>query len=616
MTEQVGINGYSQNYNIDRDKDEVKFTWTLSGRAAGEGVQAWSNFLGSAAPYGPVVYQDTISATFPIEPNGKVQAWVQTTSGYKTPPMTADYTTSFGAPFSPAANCMMKVDNNLGLFNMSAESRYGVKALVWHLEGEGTTSTFNGSDNPVVYYQANIPVPSGTRVWSAFTGPQRNTDARGKAWGRVPSSTYGGTPFTWNVVTGGIWYSIPNVWMEVSNAKDDSQYHRNLMRLRSNWCDYAGLDLHVPDKAITVYGYESGKTDKPVMLQVKTVATKTSEGSPTAMLQVTKLIDIPTSSLENPGGFVLEFNWRLAKFRDEAAYALMKSDRNNDMDGYYGWVGHTGVNWSNCLTDKVGNPVTYGTDPLVYFPTGDGGTITGSVKDLYLIRLDSQEATPEYSQSFVVNNGMDNQQTVKTNDYAHATTDTMTWSWGFKWGMNQKVTIKWETDLGLTIPFAQTKAKFTFQVEAGFTEEWNEQTTHTVTDTKTFTMGGQSVVLPAKTAARVEALLMKVTGSGMLGKVVQITGTPFVTINPGPGYSGWDAPLQGSLVLNKVCAAIGMTSVKDGWTKDDGDHLPGLFVTPNMPFETRFGASGSVNIYTSPYLPPQGTEEVVASIGC
>lgn len=481
--------------------------------------------------------------------------------------------------------------------------RFKHSRIEWQLDGKGKTSNLDYSDRADVYTYGEVGAPASnvTFVADSKVFP---TWARALNWGRhqgIGGGSYA-CPFDWHLVHDETWYQVPNMWM--ANSVDPTRSNMQVSHLMSNWMDYAYIDLSQPTKAqsITVYAFRSGDRNQPVALKVNFTPDKDGKGNPVGVCGVDYLYSIYYDSSDKPSAFIPQFNYKLAHYRDEKAWAEQMAGRSEA--GCHGWNGQSTDLFAASLLDLgSGKALDYGKEPIVWFPLDSTDGVVGTVQEMYLQELKSDEAEAEYAQTFTLCNDTDMQQSLKTNDYSHAVTETWAWSWGYKWGMNQKVTIKWETDLALTIPFASTKAKFTLQMEAGFTEEWNEQTTHTLTDTKTLTMGFQAIAVPARSCMQVKSLLNKVTGTGTLGRAVRIDHAPQVRVQPwNPEFSGWGSDYKAGQVganldLSKVCETIGMTTVRNGWTrKSDGKHMDGTFVVTTTPFKAKFAAEGGVSV--------------------
>lgn len=514
-------------------------------------------------------------------------------------------------------------------FTQADEDRYRVPGITYWLDGYGTQGHLydKGADaGPAVHWttgEFKVPVVDDSYQYPPPNAGNPVRSARGRAanWGRVYDSFQSvGVPTTLNMLIDDVHYEIPNIWFAA---------HANTITpafpigcLFSNWKDYAPFYPNAADQQMSVYGYRSGDHTRPVQIQFSTIVGKTdAQGKPAAYVVTAKVLwDIPLSSTEIIGAFQPEFNYRLAALRDSIGWMMTMQPDN--VDGCAGWVGHTGIDWTEVLSDKDGYHVDWGHDPLVWFSDTPTTGVGGSVKDCFLVDVTSTNTEAEYTQEFTVANGMDNTQTVKTNDYSHATTETWTWSWGFKWGMNQKITLKIETQNTLKVPFTEVDMKFTFQFEYGFTQEWNEQTTHTQTDTKTFTMGGQAVSLPSKSAAKIQAMLLRCSGTGTMGQAASLTEVPNVEIRgqiKNVNYSGWEKEMRAGVVdLPQVIKPLGMSTVHNGYKGEDGVQHEGAFVFPTLSFATSVGAAGSVAVTPIPYAdphPPKGAEMLPMQIG-
>ena len=469
---------------------------------------------------------------------------------------------------------------------------FGQPVVEWQMENKAKSVDAMSSSNAVVL----TGLHQGTANWSGSQPyGERNSNFRMARWGR-PSfdGNAHGCPFNLNVKIGGKHYTIPDIWAQSLSGGG--------WVLNSNWKDYAIFNPHATGQTMECYAYEASDVKKPVVVRFITHA-DTAGGYPYTSIEVTRQI---ISTSESVTGFQDEFNWRLAGIRFNGALMAFLTP-GGDRDGYLGWLGTTDHMVAQFL--KAGDvPIGSFGDPLIALGQQD---VSCSVKDMYILDVTADETAVEYVQTFTVQNDMDNQQSIKTSDYAWAHTDTTTFTWGMSEQIAVKITVKWEAEFDTSFAFAGVKTKFSFQFEAGYTHTFSQSWTDTHTDTRTYTMSGQMVAVPAKSAAHVNAVLMRMVAHGVMGQAVQIMEDPGVHIAPTNGVnmvnpSFYDA----SIDLGKAAAALGMKSIVPDHTPTDGPYkgkkIMGAFAKPSMNFTTQTGAAGSIEIAPAPFVPPRG----------
>ena len=480
-------------------------------------------------------------------------------------------------------------------------SMFHTPLLDWQMEQKPwPINAFIDGDNVNKLSQCVLPIYGlalGNLHWNGsapFT--DRNSQWRSSHWGRV--SPFGGNdhacPANLSLKIGGKHYTIPDLWIRLSNTGE--------IAVNSNWKDYAPYMALRNGSTMECYGYENGDVTKPVVLRfTATYRMANTQGVVFTGVEVDRAI---SGDLASVTAFQDEFNWRLAAVRFNAACAGELTP-NGDKDGYLGWLGQTDHIVQSFL--KAGDvPLGQYGDPLVMLGAQD---VTCSVKDLYVVSVNNSNETVDYVQTFTLQNSMDNQQTLKTNDYSWAHTDTTTFTWGMQEQISLKVTVKWEFDISASIIFAAEKMKFSFQFEAGYTHTFSQSWTDTHTDTRTLTLAGQSVVLPAKSAAHINAVLIKVDGSGVLGQAVQIAEDPGVKMCPTGLNMIQNSLYDAKIDLAAAAKALGMKSIVSEYKMtqgpDKGKTVVGAFAKPTMNFQAKYGAAGTAEISPAPYVAPR-----------
>ena len=461
-------------------------------------------------------------------------------------------------------------------------------------------------------------VPCGNRKWvnryPAGDPPQEMVSSASTT-GRL--SSWGVRDFTQNTDKTGVysapmkltfkkddeWYTIPNLWIQLD--------HGGYGRVASNWKNYDLFDWRSPNQSISVYGFKRDEYSKPYVFTMKTTPYTDPYGSTIPITSIT--VDNPISFDPSvPYAFIDEFNFKMAEYRRNLArregfpppYGTrpMKDSWQTylQQDGSYGWYGKSDFLMKKLISNADGYNI--GKEPNLWL---DYAPIGGIAKGMYISDQGSCKAEAEYVQTFTVINDTDSQQTMRTSDYSHAIaeSDAHTEGTSDQVATKASVTVKWETALGINSLWFDSEVKFSTQIaiEAGYTRTWSRQDTHTTTDTKTYTMGGQTVSVPPKSAVQVEVSFFKVTANFTVGNAVQVSDFPaaYFAVGTDPAY-------KCQIDWNTARNYLYVKSIKDGWKDEKNVNHPGNFIMPTSRYRVVRGAAGSARVTPTTYVPPKG----------
>lgn len=487
-------------------------------------------------------------------------------------------------------------------WDSSSAGLWSHNVVDWQMENKAhNVSSMAASPYATISY-VNLNVPQNEVTWpgaAPFTA--RTSGYRQSRWGRASawSDAFGSsTPMNLWLKIGGKRYVVPDLWVQAKTTD---------FAISSNWKDYGTFHPNVAGGVMECYAYEDGDLKKPCVVRFTCAKSTVIGAQDVVVTKVAKARDIDMK-VETVTAWQDEFNYRLAIIRFNYG---VDAYYYGDKDGYLGWMGST----QSLVKDFLRTDVPLGDfhDPIIILAPQD---ITMTGKDLYVASVQNSHQEVDYVQTFTVQNQTDKVQSVKTSDYSWAHTDTNTFTWGMSEQISIKLTWKWEAEFEESLFLETAKTKVSFQFEAGYTHTFNQSWTETHTDTRTYSMAGQTVSLDPHTAAHVDAVLMKVTASGVLGQAVEITGDPGVRIAPLNGVnqrtlSFWDADID----LAKAATALRMSSIHTKWTPkngpDAGKTIEGAFCTPTLAFVTKVGAAGTVQISPAPYVPKSEQPEAV-----
>jgi hypothetical protein len=483
----------------------------------------------------------------------------------------------------------------------------GVPIVGWHMEMASVSVNWMNMENKSWSGPYMQEVDAGERSWTGTAIPgfpaTRTSSVRLARWGRKARRDDGrqsSCPMTLTVKIGANHYSIPDLWFQFGAGGERS--------VNSNWKDYELLNIDtINAPPVECYAYENGDIKKPVVVRLWV----TNDGNGNPMTNIEVLRRIVTSS-ETVTAFQDEFNWRLAVVRFNAAVKAAKYDSDGHSDGYLGWVGLTAPLVEKFLKSEHSTGAL--ADPVVVIGSQD---VNCSVKDMYVLSLNNSDPVIDYASTWTFQNDLDVNQTLKSNDWAFQQTDTHTFTWGMSEQVAVKVTLKWESDITVSEIFVGEKFKYSFQFEAGYTHTFTQSWTDTHTDTKTITMGFQSLVVPSKSAVHLNAILSKVTASGVLGQAVQLTDDPVVKVCVLNGTSQVINNYYDAFVdLAAASRTLRMSSIVPSYTPVNGDakgkEIVGAFTTPTLRFVAKAGAQGTMLVTPAPYVPPVAIQHTVS----
>lgn len=438
-----------------------------------------------------------------------------------------------------------------------------------------------------------VNVPGDTMTWKGAAIPGfpalRDTNFRAARWGRQMARADGkgySCPLTLTVKIGSSHYTIPDLWFQT--------YMTNA--INSNWKKYETLNLNASNATgIECYAYENGDIKKPVVVHIWI----TMQG--TLALTNIEVVRSINTNIDSVTAFQDEFNWRMAVMRFNAAVKSAKYDPDGHADGYLGWVGLTAPVVSTFLNSEHSMGAL--ADPIMDLGVQN---VTCLVKDVYVVSVDNANVSTDYASTWTLQNDLDLNQSLKSNDWAYQMTDTHTFTWGMSEQVAVKITVKWEFEMSESIVFEQAKMKYAFQFEAGYTHTFTESWTDTHTETKTITMGFQSIVVPPKSAVHLNAVLSKVDATGVLGQAVQIVDDPVVKVAVLSGTPQIVNDYYNAVIdLASAATVLRMTSITPSYTPKQGKAIKGAFAKPTLHFAAKAGAQGTLLVTQAPYVPAE-----------
>lgn len=442
-------------------------------------------------------------------------------------------------------------------------------------------------------------LPLGFQTWTGGSSTYR-----AHQWGRETLPNSNAQPFDMNVNINGEHFVIPDLWINLDSNGG--------LAINSNWKDYALYYPQSKGSSISLYGYKV--KDRELQPHILRWTTAANPGSAGGVYTVMSVEDRIYRDATVPGDFVGEFNWLLARWRMN--YAIVNA---TGVTKDSGWRGGS----SAFVSQFVSLPTGYKLD-------GDGtlehhddilcelGTenIAGTVRDLFVMNIDTQDTVPIYVQRFSLQNESDVTQVMRSNDYSWQHTDTVATAYTDTTARAWKVTVKWSGTIKLFV----ADAKLEIGGEYGETYTNSNTTTYTHTDTRTFTMPGQLLTVQPKTAFHVDIVMMKGNVVGTLGQVVDITDLPQFQVAiaryAAPGtFSASTVPVKptykvGKIDIRKAAELLNMQSIKTTYQPETpgAPAMSGAFIIPALSFASSHAAQGSVRFTDAEYAPIPDSE--------
>lgn len=423
------------------------------------------------------------------------------------------------------------------------------------------------TDRPDLTYLANTPGGGSASFSHAFqlyaNGPAgaptltKEMQAAGAVYDYTPDNW--GIPvtcanFTFQGVLNGVFYKIPDLWLGI---------YAPYAGIFSNWKGRSMTGIGTGGYGIEVYGWRDGNAKDPVVLSIVANA-KTVSGVSCAFITIKYVRDIKN---EMPEDAFDQFNYRLARKK---------------------------------LEDKTFNPRTLLKTHAAEFP--DSITVT-PVLDSWnkakfeAIRMDvDPEATitsgsPEYAQVAVLTNDTDAPMTFKTADFAWQVQDQFT----FKWTNSEKAattaSYKSQIKCVLGLPSGEgPKFDWTYEtaISATFEYSHSEENSSTHTETKTFTVSGQTVVVPPHTTYIAEAQWRRAKLQGVATIFYPVTQdvTAVVKFTNETSWLHGATYLNSALDMDKVAKVLGVDLIKVADVKNaKGENRQVPCVVGHYPFE-------------------------------
>jgi hypothetical protein len=372
-----------------------------------------------------------------------------------------------------------------------------------------------------------------------------------------------------NLIISGVEYRIPDVWW--STGYGGAGHY-----ICSNWRRYDPMligDSAVAGAKISLYAYENGcygDTSHPVELELSV------DGHNVGVKKLRNL------TFDSPGDFVDEINYKLAATRYEKGFKSVAA--NSLLSGVY-----ANVDPSKLVID---------TPPYkANLKSVSMNVITESV---------ASTAEKDYVSATTLRNATNAAVTMKTSDYAHTVTETFTFTamMAVKAGLSMSIkeTAKFKEDIIIEKAEVAVEETLTatFEVTDTFSKSW------TKTDTKTFTVSGQTISVPPKSVLSVETEWWRAKISGVTEIFFPLEQSPTALVYVLGDQNALNTPATAELKMLDCAKSLDLKSVKTsaivGDKRVDGGYLSGRF-----PFTCEVGVMATYSVSEEPYIDPVAT---------
>lgn len=430
--------------------------------------------------------------------------------------------------------------------------------------------------------------------------PRLNGRKAAEACGRTPDAFEGkrinsAQPFTMNFFMDGHLYRVPDLYAVFIGS--------GYMTIHNNWRHYEPFRTWYSDQSMDVLAEQIDPVTKKVARCILTFSTKASGSNQIFTARFNRYLNAGT-----PLDFVDEFNANLASKRLESLGTWTPPGGVPVPNYAAGWK----MDVRSLVPAYADLPSN---DPCQAYhfvlDVDQDKSLTLQAADVMTVVKKSHVGDAEYVNVSTLTNDMDVEQSLKTSDFAHTYTDTFQYTYKSAEQVSRKMSIKQtiEEYSAFWLPFGE-KGKVEISMEYNMQFTFEETWAWTTTDTRTYTVSGQTVKVPAKSSLVASTDWYR---AHIEGEITCINPLDPSKLSSKVGRTMSDHVFVFSTPFDMKAAIklLGLSKIATQ-AKVKGVDTTGLFLYTQYEFSTDVGVVGNYRVTPVPYVPLKGNLEFTA----